>query len=51
MSCEFSGEETFDEVCSTLSPNVRSIDEYCYYLKKIPNLTDFFCYKEIMVKK
>jgi hypothetical protein len=31
-------EETFNEVCSKLSPKVRSIDEYCKILQKVRHL-------------
>jgi len=51
IQCDFSGEETFKEVCSKLSPKVRSIDDYCKFLQKVPNLCDLFSYKEVIVKK
>ena len=50
MSCEFCGEESFDDVTTSLNTNVRDIADYIGYLKKIPNLSKVISYKEVSKK-
>jgi hypothetical protein len=49
--CQFSGEETFDQVCDSLGYNVKTINQYCCFLQKIPKLTGLLRYHKVKENK